>query len=151
MTGRFRHHASDGSRTHRRGSVMVLALACMAVAAAIGLSMLRAATMSHRSLRTERHLRQVECLLTAATATAHARLAVSIPEAVVTDDVILLEPDSLTGVGSARVTLSREPDATSPAILVVVEYPLEGPVTIRRSRSLSYPSFAPLSSKEPRP
>jgi hypothetical protein len=132
--------------TGRRGSVMVLALACMALAAAIALSMLRAATMSHRLLRTERHLRQVECLLTAATATVHTRLAAGGPEAV--DEVILLEADSLTGVGSARITLAHEQDATPPAIRVVVEYPLEGPVTIRRSRCVSHPSSASPSREE---
>ncbi|MEI6637186.1 MAG: hypothetical protein WCO99_11525, partial [Planctomycetota bacterium] len=134
------------SYTHRRGSVMVLALACLAVAAAIALSMLRAATMSHRSLRTERHLRQVEYLLSAATATAHARLATGGPEAV--DEVILLQANSLTGVGSARITLAHEQDATPPAIRVVVEYPLEGPVTIRRSRCVSHPSIASTSPEE---
>ncbi|MFM7245498.1 MAG: hypothetical protein ACKO40_15175, partial [Planctomycetaceae bacterium] len=75
-----RRHTRSSSCPRRRGSVMVLVLACLAVASAIALSMLRAATMSHRSLRTERHLRQVECLLTAATATAHARLATGSPE-----------------------------------------------------------------------
>lgn len=149
MTGRFLHHAGDSACTRRRGSVMVMALACMAVAAAIALSMLRAATTSHRSLRAERHLRQVECLLTAATAKAHARLATGGPEAA--DEVLLLEPESLTGVGSARVTLAREPDAASPAIRVVVEYPLEGPVTIRRSRTILHPSVTSTPSEEPRP
>jgi len=128
---------------------MVMALVCMAVAAAIALSMLRAATMSHRSLRTERHLRQVECLLSAATARARERLATGGPEAA--DEVILLEPAVLTGVGSARVTLARAIDAAPPAIRVVVEYPLEGPVTIRRSRTVSHVSIASRTPEEPRP
>ena len=136
--------------TRRRGSVMVLALACMAVASAIAFSMLRAATRSHRSLRAERHLRQVECLLAAATAAAHARLATGGPNALATDHVILLEPATLTGVGSARVTLGLDADPRSPTIRVVVEYPLEGPVTIRRSRSISRSSFAS-PPKETRP
>ncbi|MGI9177842.1 MAG: hypothetical protein ACR2IT_08300 [Pirellulales bacterium] len=149
MTASLSRPAHDRSSSRRRGSVMVLALACLAVASAIALSMLRAATTSHRSLRAERHLRQVECLLAAATATAHVRLATGGPDAA--DEVILLEPDALTGVGSARVTLGRDADANSPAIRVVVEYPLEGPVTIRRSRTVSHPSVAATTPEEPRP
>jgi hypothetical protein len=145
------HGNSSSATAGRRGSVMVLALACLAVASVIALSMLRAATRSHRSLRAERHLRQVECLLAAATATAHARLATGGPDVLATDHVILLEPASLTGVGSARVTLARDADASSPAIRVVVEYPLEGPVTIRRSRTMSQPSVAATTPKETRP
>jgi hypothetical protein len=137
--------------TRRRGSVMVLALACLAVASAIALSMLRAATTSHRALRTERHLRQVECLLAAATATAHARLATGGPDALATDHLILLDPAALTGVGSARVTLARDAIAIPPAVRIVVEYPLEGPVTIRRSRTVSHPSVAATTPEEPRP
>jgi len=146
----MRQHSPSCDPARRRGSVMVMVLACMAVAAAIGLSMLRAATTSHRSLRTERHLRQVECLLAAAKTAAHSRLVAGGPDAVV-DDVILLEPASLTGVGSARITLARERDAAPPAITVVVEYPLEGPVTIRRSRTVSHPSVSARTPEEPRP
>jgi hypothetical protein len=146
----MRQHSPSCDPARRRGSVMVMALACMAVAAAIALSMLRAATTSHRSLRTERHLRQVECLLAAATTAAHAKLATAGPTAA-TNDVILLEPASLTGVGSARITLARERDAAPPAITVVVEYPLEGPVTIRRSRTVSHPSVPARTPEEPRP
>lgn len=138
------------SSSRRCGSVMVLALACMAVASVIALSMLRAATTSHRSLRVERHLRQVECLLTATMATAHARLATGGPDATV-DEVILLEPAALTGAGSARVTLARDAGATQPAIRVVVEYPLEGPVMIRRSRTVSHSSVAARPPEEPLP
>jgi hypothetical protein len=134
----------------RRGSVMVMVLTCMAVASAIALAMLRVATTSHRSLRTERHLRQVECLLAAATTAAHARLVAGGPEAV-EDQVILLEPASLTGFGSARVTLAPDTDAAQPMIHVVVEYPLEGPVTIRRSRTVSHSSVAPATPEETRP
>lgn len=151
MTGRLAHHASSGSCIRRRGSVIFIVLACMAVASAIALSMLRAATMSHRSLRTERHLRQVECLLAAATSSAQARLATGGPDAIADDEVRLLEPASLTGVGSARITLTRDINATPPAIRVIVEYPLEGPVTIRRSRTVLHPSVASKTPEEPQP
>lgn len=151
MTASLARPEDDRSSSHRRGSVMVLALACLAVASAIALSMLRAATTSHRSLRSERHLRQVECLLAAATATAHAHLATGGPDALATDRVILLEPAALTGVGSARVTLARDIDAIPPAIRVVVEYPLEGPATIRRSRTVLHSSVASRIPEEPRP
>lgn len=115
----------------RRGGVMVMVLACMAVATAIGMAMLRSATAGQRGLRTERHLRQVERLLVAAADLAAVRHA----EGDRVDGEILLEPADLAGAGSARITLTA--DGVDPRrIQVVVEHPLEGPVTVRRTRSL---------------
>ena len=124
------HDARRRPRASRRGSVMVMVLACMAVATAIATTMLRSATMSHRNLRTERDLRQVECLLTAAARIAQSRSASA------DDDTILLASADLIGSGSARITFARDPATSTPAVRIVVEYPLEGPLTIRRSRSI---------------
>lgn len=126
----------DAVRAHgpvvgRRGSVMVMVLACMAVATVIGMAMLRSATTAQRGLRTERHLRQVERLLVAAADLAATRQAGG--ERV--EGEILLEPAHLAGAGSARITLAADP-ADPRRIQVVVEHPLEGPVTVRRTRSL---------------
>jgi Tfp pilus assembly protein PilX len=123
----------------RRGSVMVMVLACMAVAAAIATTMLRSATTSHRSLRTERDLRQVECLLVAAARIAQSRSA----SADAADDTILIDSSDLVGSGSARITFARDRATSTPAVRIVVEYPLEGPLTIRRSRSIA---LSPLPS-----
>lgn len=138
------HTTAPRPRASRRASVMVMVLACMAVATAITAAMLRSATASHRALRTERDLRQVECLLAAATRMAQAR-GVSQGTA---DDTIVITSADLVGSGSARITLARESTVSTPAVLVVVEYPLEGPLTIRRSRSVAVlqPSVTPEDS-----
>jgi hypothetical protein len=140
--GRAPRPATPGPR---RGSVMVMAVACMAVAIAIGLTMLRTATTAHRSLRTERQLRQVELLLAAAAELAQERIAMGEPAAA----RILLEPAAITGTGSARITLSPGPAAAS--VRLVVEYPLEGPVTIRRSRTVPLASVPAISPEESLP
>ena len=115
----------------RRGGVMVVAVACMAVAAAIGLAMLRSATATRHHLRHEQHLRQVERLLVAAEDLARARHASG--EEVNGD--VELTPQQLTGGGSARINIACAPDDPR-AVEIVVSYPLEGPLTIRRSRYL---------------
>ena len=135
------------SKTPRRGSVMVLALVCMAASLALAMAMLRNAGMNRRSLRTERDLRQVECLLAAAADLGQRRMAAGAP----LDEVILLPAAELSG--SARITLAP---AAPPggSLQIVVEYPLEGPLTIRRSRTIMRVAFssgpaAPLSSATP--
>ena len=132
----------------RRGGVMVMVLACMAVATAIGMAMLRSATAGQRSLRTERQLRQVERLLVAAADIAATRQAGG--ERV--EGEILLEPADLAGAGSARITLAADP-ADPRQIQVVVEHPLEGPVTVRRTRSfvLALPLSSTVSPEESLP
>jgi hypothetical protein len=127
----------------RRGSVMVMVLACMAVASGIGLAMLRSATAVHGSLRAERNLRQVERLLVAAADLASSREAAGEPIA----GEVLLGPAELVGTDSARITLSVA-TASPGAVQIVVEYPLAGPVTIRRSRTLPLPVSANVTPEE---
>ena len=134
-------------KTPRRGSVMVMALVCMAASLALAMAMLRNAGLNRRSLRTERDLRQVECLLAAAADLGQRRMAAGAP----LDEVILLPAAELSG--SARITLAP---AAPPggSLQIVVEYPLEGPLTIRRSRTIMPVAFssgpvAPLSSATP--
>jgi type II secretory pathway pseudopilin PulG len=131
-------HAGQAGGQARRGGVMILTLACLAVAAAIGLAMLRSATVSHRQLRQEQQLRQVERLLMAAGDVARSRQAAG--QAI--DDVIQLTTGDLADSGSARVVLTVDPDDAT-AAQVVVEYPLEGPLTVRRSRTISLASPSP--------
>jgi hypothetical protein len=130
----------------RRGSVMVFVLACMAVASGIGLAMLRSATAVHGSLRTERHLRQVERLLVAAAERVVALEATGEPIA----GEILLGPDDIVGMDSARITFAPDPAAPN-QIQIVVEYPLAGPVTIRRSRTVSRSVSSTITSEESLP
>lgn len=140
------HRSAPRPVASRHGSVMVMVLACMAVAAAIAATMLRSATSARRGLRTERDLRQVECLLEAAARMAQSRVIA----AGGADEVILLLSADLAGSGSARITFARDPAASRPSIRIVVEYPLEGPLTIRRTRSVfpaSNPSATPEESR----
>lgn len=113
---------------------MVMVLACMAVAAALGLTMLRSATALHGGLRAERSLRQVERLLVAAADLALAQHAAGVPMPA----EIRIESAALAGSGSARITLAAEPRV----IRIVVEHPLEGPVTVRRSRAVTLPALS---------
>ena len=142
LSGRALRPADRGPR---RGCVMVMALACMAVAISIGMTMLRAATTAHRSLRTERQLRQVELLLAAAAGLAQDRIATGEPG----EARILLEPAAITGADSARITLSADPAAAS--VRLVVEYQLEGQITIRRSRTIPLASVPAISPEESLP
>ena len=135
------------SKTPRRGSVMVMALVCMAASLALAMAMLRNAGLNRRALRTERDLRQVECLLAAAADLGQRRMAAGAP----LDEVILLPAVELSG--SARITLAPAA-APGGSLQIVVEYPLEGPLTIRRSRTIMPVAFssgpvAPLSSATP--
>ena len=145
MTHALVRDQRPGDRGPRRGGVMVMALACMGVAIAIGLTMLRSTTTVHRSLRTERHLRQVERMLVAAAERATLQLAAGEPA----DELTLLEPAAITGTGSARVTLTSDPATAS--LQIVVEYPLEGPVTVRRSRTVFLSSVQTISPEESLP
>jgi len=140
------HTTAPRPRASRQGSVMVMVLACMAVATAITATMLRSATTSHRALRTERDLRQVECLLAAAARMAQARG----DSKGTADDTIVVASADLVGSGSARITFAREPTGLTPSVRIIVEYPLEGPLTIRRSRSVALlqPSVTPEDSPQ---
>ena len=132
----------------RRGGVLLLTLVCMAVATTIAATMLGATLVARRALRTERDLRQVECLLAAAADVARVRHATGLS----LDHSILLEPSAVSGIGSARITLTAgSSDAGSQAIRLAVEYPLEGPVTIRRSRTIHHPSVPSRAPEEIRP
>ena len=125
---------------------MVLVLAALAVAAAIAATLVRSALVARRGLRTEHHLRQVERLLVAGADAARARHAGG--ERIAWQHV--LAPADVVGSGSARLTAA--PVATAaPAVTLVVEYPLEGPLTIRRSRTVVLPSMPESNPEEPRP
>lgn len=138
-----KHPSGAGTR---RGAVMVMALACLAVSSVIAAVMLRSAVTARRAVRTERDLRQVECLLAAAADLARARLTAG----AAARQEILLEPAAVVGTGSARITLAPDP-AAGPAVAIVVEYPLEGPVTIRRSRLIASPSAPAPNPEESQP
>jgi hypothetical protein len=115
----------------RRGVVMFVMLATLAIVGLIAAAMIRGTIAGRRSLRGEHALRQVETLLDAATARAAARLAAG----AAADETLDLAAAEIAGGGSARVVVAAEPaGAAAWRVRVVAEYPLEGPVPVRRSR-----------------
>lgn len=130
----------------RRGAVMFVALAALATVAAIAAAMLSGALAGRRHLRTERDSLQVEQLLALAARDAEARFAAGRPLA----EARVLPAAAIVGVGSARITTLATPGGAG-AVRVVVEYPLEGPVTIRRTRELVVPSREPSPVPSPSP
>jgi len=137
---------SDRAVPVRRGAVMFVALAALATVAAIAAAMLSGALAGRRHLRTERDSLQVEQLLALAARDAGARRASGRPLA----EARLLPAEAIIGTGSARITTTVEPGDAG-AVRVVVEYPLEGPVTIRRSREIVVPSREPSPVPSPSP
>lgn len=131
----------------RRGSTLVVALVCLAVAAAITATMFRGTTAGRRMLRAEHDLRQVELLLDAGTVRAAARIAAGTIEG----ETLTLESSEIAGAGSARVDLAVARQDGGWELTVVVEYPLDGPVSMRRTRDTFIPSLAPLAPQEKSP
>lgn len=124
---------ADGSR---RGAVLVVALACLAVSAAIVATMARGAMTARRVLRTERDLRQVEQLLDAGAAWAVARTQAGAE----TPDTLTLGSADIAGHGSARIGVALERIGDGWRMRVAVEYPLEDNAPIRRSRDVVVPA-----------
>ena len=130
-------------RCQRRGAVMVLALVALAVAGALAAAVLRSALLARRALSTEHDMRQIERLLVAGADAARARAE--------TGDMraweLLVAPTELAGSGSARLAVAPAPSSAS-ELTLVVEYPLEGPITIRRSRTVVLPSTSASNREE---
>lgn len=134
------------SHPRRRGGVLVLALVALAVAMALAASVLRSALLARRALRTEHELRQVERLLVAGADAARARAGAGEKR----DWELVLTPADLAGSGSARLVVAPTPDDAT-AVTLVVEYPLEGPLTIRRTRTVVFPSTSAPKREESNP
>lgn len=130
----------------RRGAVMVLALVALAVAAALAAAVLRSALLARRALRTEHDLRQIERLLVAGADAARARAETGGMRAW----ELVVAPAELAGSGSARLAVVPLPGSAS-ELTLVVEYPLEGPLTIRRSRTVVLPSTSASNREESSP
>ncbi|MFM7043371.1 MAG: hypothetical protein ACKO35_14435 [Planctomycetaceae bacterium] len=132
--------------TPRRGAVMVLALVALAVAAALAAAVLRSALLARRALHTEHDLRQIERLLVAGADAARARAETGGMRAW----ELVVAPAELAGSGSARLAVVPLPGSAS-ELTLVVEYPLEGPLTIRRSRTVVLPSTSASNREESSP
>jgi hypothetical protein len=154
-----RARAIASRRPTRRGATLVLVLACLAVAAVMATTMLRGGMAARRRLRAEHHARQVDCLLDAAAQRIAARVAAAASAdldgtraAPWTESLKLSAAElGVTGLGAigmgttdpaaadgpvARLTLRAEPRADGRwQADLVAEYPLAGPMPVRRSRS----------------
>lgn len=137
----------------RRGAVMIMALAALAIAGLIAAAMIRGAILARRGLRGEHAARQVETLLDAATARARARLAAGRPVAETLD----LGPADMGGAGSALVVVTAAPAGDRGLrVRIVADYPREGPVPVRRTREILVTSSSPTpiepdTAQEPKP
>jgi Tfp pilus assembly protein PilX len=120
-----------GSLPARRGSVMFVTLATLAVVGMIAVAMVRGAMIARKSLRAEHALRQVETLLDAAEARVRARLAAGEPAAETLD----LAAADVAGTSAAQVVVTAEPaGADAWRVRIVAATPPDGPAAIRRSR-----------------
>lgn len=128
----------------RRGATLVLVLACLAVVALIATTMLQGGMAARRRLRAEHHLRQVECLLDAGLARIETTLGTRPADTAERDLTERLElsaadlgddPDGADAPAVARLTLTAEPQADGSWLArAVADYPLDGPVPVRRTR-----------------
>ena len=120
--------------SRRRGAMLVVALACLAIVMAIVGIMLQGALRARRQLHVERDLRQVELLLEAGLDRAAFQLA--------NDDgyegeTWRIPASELLGSGEAEVVIvaQRSDDAEPSQVRVAAEYPVGAVTSIRRTRT----------------
>lgn len=122
---------ADRESPARRGAVMFMVLATLAIVGLIAAAMLRHAILARRGLRGEHALRQVETLLDAAAARTRARIASGQPPT----ETLELGPADLGGERSALVVVTAEAAGDDAIrVRIVAEHPRAGPVPVRRTR-----------------
>ena len=126
-----------GLRRHafrRRGAMLVVALACLAIVMAIIGMMLQGALRARRQLHVERDLRQVELLLEAGIDRAAFQLA---SDGGYGGETWRIPASDLLGYGDGEVVIvaERSGDAEPWRVRVAAEYPVGTPKSVRRSRT----------------
>lgn len=121
---------TPASAAAKRGSVSVLALACLAVVASLALVVVRGAILGRGSLRSERSARQVECLLDAAAAWAEVQLEAGRDPAALRG----IPAAEIVGTSDAALEIAATPVGGSWRLRIVATYPLHGPHLVRRTR-----------------
>jgi hypothetical protein len=109
--------------------------------------MLQSSLRAQRQLHPERDLRQTELLLDAGADRAIYRLS---HEPEYRGETWLLAADSIVGTSAGQVTIHCSRDVVSKPwqVTVLAEYPLDGALTIRRSRLLQIqPTSSPSQEK----
>lgn len=118
----------------RRGAMLVVALACLAIVMAIIGVMLQGALRARRQLHVERDLRQVELLLEAGLDRAAFQLTSN--DAYAGETWRILASDFLgSGDGEVVIVAARSGDAEPWQVRVAAEYPVGTPASVRRSRT----------------
>lgn len=118
----------------RRGAMLVVALACLAIVMAIIGVMLQGALRARRQLHVERNLRQVELLLEAGLDRAAFQLA---GEDDYAGETWRIPASDLLGNGDGEVVIvaTHSGDAEPWRVRVAAEYPVGSPASVRRTRT----------------
>jgi Tfp pilus assembly protein PilX len=128
MSHLLRHAAAPPAR---RGAVMFITLATLAVVGLIAMAMVRGTIIGRRTLRAEHAVRQVEAILDAAE--ARVRLAAGPPAA----ETIDLAAADVAGTHPAQVVVTVDPDGTDAwRVRIVAAAPPDGPASVRRTRDM---------------
>jgi type II secretory pathway component PulK len=137
-----RNQRHERGRAHRRGSILIVAIVCLAVVMALVGGMLLSALRSTRQLRTERDLRQCQLLLAAGIARAESQLAAT---ANYQGETWRLSADQINSTAAGEVTIQVATDAASKQreLQVVAEYPLGDETSVRRSQTIIVPITRP--------
>ena len=135
------------ARHRPTGAVLFVALVCLLIIMSILGQMLQSSLRAQRQLHPERDLRQTELLLDAGIDRAAYRLGQN-PD--YRGETWQLAADSITGTAAGQVTIhATRAAATKPwQVTVLAEYPLDGALTIRRSRSLEIQPTLPPSEEK---
>jgi hypothetical protein len=129
-------HTRRKNSARRRGAMLVVALACMAIVMALVGVMLQGALRARRQLHVERDLRQTELLLDAGLDRAAFQLSQS---SSYEGETWTIPADQLLGSGEGEVVIAvtRRGDADVWRVRVAAEYPVGTPSSVRRTRTFS--------------
>jgi type II secretory pathway pseudopilin PulG len=133
-------HGQLTAKASRRGAVLVMVVACLAVVSLIAATMLEGAVRARRHWRLEQRSRQIDCLLDAAE--RHGRRCVAearLDEVTIAVDLSPTQAaQSETARAMIRILFTPEGEDRW-RVKAVVEWPPEGPgrPPTRRSRSFS--------------
>jgi hypothetical protein len=127
-------HANRRQAPRRRGAMLVVALACLAIVMAIVGVMLQGALRARRQLHVERDLRQVELLLEAGLDRAAFQLA---SDDAYAGETWRIPASHLLGRGDGEVVIvaARSGDVEPWRVRVAAEYPVGTPASVRRTRT----------------
>ena len=120
--------------SRRRGAMLVVALACLAIVMAIVGVMLQTALRARRQLHVERDLRQVELLLEAGVDRAAFGLA---SDSNYVGETWRIPSEQLLGCGDGEVVIvaARSGDAEPWSVRIAAEYASGAPTSVRRTRT----------------